>query len=218
MDCQALEKGLVFLFLWMTDTFLTLAGPSLAQYKEKGSRFLAHAYPVESEAAVKTQLTMLRKEFYDATHHCYAYLLGKDQKIFRANDDGEPHGTAGLPILNQIRAKQLTNVLIVVVRYYGGTNLGASGLVNAYKLATAAALAAAQLVDQIMTQQLQLQFDHHSMNAVMKVVKDYQLAVVDQQFDNLCTLTLQVRERHLAEVIGKLQGHAAIVTEAGPDK
>ncbi len=133
----------------MSDTFLTIAAPAQGVYKEKGSRFLAFAFPVADEAAAKAHLAALRKEYYDATHHCYAYLLGRDQKQFRANDDGEPSGTAGLPILNQMRSRQLTQVLVVVVRYYGGTNLGASGLAQAYKAAAADALDHSQVVERV---------------------------------------------------------------------
>jgi uncharacterized YigZ family protein len=199
----------------MSDTFLTIAAPAQGVYKEKGSRFLAFAFPVADEAAAKAHLAALRKEYYDATHHCYAYLLGRDQKQFRANDDGEPSGTAGLPILNQMRSRQLTQVLVVVVRYYGGTNLGASGLAQAYKAAAADALDHSQVVERVVCLSLTLSFGYLAMNEVMRVVKDYQLAIVHQQFDIECALSVHVREGQWAEVRAKLEPLGTLAGPAG---
>lgn len=178
------------------DTFLTIAENTVAEgiYKEKGSRFLAFAYYVEDEQAIKMRLEALRKEYFDARHHCYAYILGKDKTQFRANDDGEPNGTAGLPILNQIKSKNLSNILVVVIRYFGGTKLGASGLVAAYKIATQEALNQATIVEKIVQEQLNIQFDYLQMNEVMKIIKDFNLEMKSQNFDNQCTISLVVRQ------------------------
>jgi uncharacterized YigZ family protein len=204
-----------FLFLCMSDTLLTIAAPAQGAYKEKGSRFLAFAYPVANEAAAKTCLAILRKEYYDATHHCYAYILGRDQKNFRANDDGEPSGTAGLPILNLLRSRQLTQVLLVVVRYYGGTNLGASGLAKAYKAAAADALDHSQVVERVIYLPLTIRFGYLAMNEVMRVVKEYQLTIAHQHHDNTCTLTVHVREGLWAEVRAKLGPHGTLAEPSG---
>lgn len=189
------------------DTYLSIAQPTEALFKEKGSKFIAFAYPVENEQEIKEKLELLRKKYYDATHHCYAYILGKDKKNFRANDDGEPNGTAGLPILGQLKSKNITNVLVVVVRYFGGTKLGASGLVSAYKTATAKALSQAIIIEKILTQSVTFGFDYLQMNEVMKFIKDYELKILSQNFDNECEMTLQVREDLVEEItqkIGKL--------------
>jgi uncharacterized YigZ family protein len=185
------------------DTFYTISQPSHIIYKEKGSKFLSFAYPVENEKDIKECLDLLHKKYYDATHHCYAYLLGKDKTIFRANDDGEPNGTAGLPILGQIRSKGVTNVLVVVVRYFGGTKLGASGLVNAYKIATSDVLAQAEIIEKIVTQPLVISFDYVLMNEVMRIIKDFHLKIESQVFDNQCKIHLQIRENLFEEVSNK---------------
>jgi uncharacterized YigZ family protein len=187
------------------DTYLTIARPAEAVYKEKKSQFLAFAYPVQTEAEVKDQLQALRKKYYDARHHCYAYMLGENKEIFRANDDGEPNHSAGDPILGQIRARQLTQVLVVVVRYFGGIKLGVGGLVQAYKTAASEALEQAEIVERVMTCPLQYQIDYIRLNEVMKVVKDYELEVVDQQFENTCSIRLRVRKKWAEEVKAKLE-------------
>ncbi len=187
------------------DTYLTIAQEAEALFKEKGSKFIAHAYPVETEQEIKAQCEVLRKKYYDASHHCYAYTLGKDKNIFRANDDGEPSGTAGLPILGQIKSKDLTNILIVVVRYFGGTKLGASGLVNAYKTAAAEVLAQAEIVEKIVMETLQIQFDYLQMNQVMKIVKTYNLKIIQQAFDNQCQIQVLVRASESEQVAEKLK-------------
>ena len=144
-------------------------------YKEKGSKFLAFAFPVSSEEEIKEQILVLKKEYYDARHHCYAYILGKDAAHYRANDDGEPGHSAGDPILGQIRSHNLTDVLIVVVRYFGGTKLGVGGLIHAYKTAATDAIANNTIVKKIVTASIKIHFEYLSMNSVMKLIKDYDL-------------------------------------------
>ncbi len=188
-----------------TDTFLTLQAQAEGLYKEKGSKFIALAFPVTSEDAVKERLTEIKKQYYDARHHCYAYVLGRDQTSFRANDDGEPNNSAGMPILGQIRSKNLTNTLVVVVRYFGGTKLGVSGLINAYKIAAAEALEAATIIEEIVKETLQVQFEYPQMNDVMRIGKEYELDMSEQTFDERCQIRFAVREQHLTAVLAKLE-------------
>ena len=178
----------------MEDTYLTLSRISEGLYKEKGSKFLAFAYPVGDEEEVKEILEKLRKQYYDARHHCYAYILGKNQEQYRANDDGEPNHSAGDPILGQIRSKELTNTLIVVIRYFGGTKLGVGGLITAYKTAAAEAIENNEIIEAIVKKKVILEFDYLAMNDVMRLVKDLDLEIIDQSFDNTCNMHLLVRE------------------------
>ncbi|MFC0264834.1 YigZ family protein [Fontibacter flavus] len=189
----------------MEDSYLTLNTTSEGLYKEKGSKFLAFAYPVDSEDQIKETLDELRKRYYDARHHCYAYILGKNQDIYRANDDGEPNHSAGDPILGQIRSHQLTNVLIVVIRYFGGTKLGVGGLISAYKTAAAEAIENNEIIIAIVHSRLVVDFDYLAMNDVMKIIKDFDLQIVNQKFDNICRLEIQVREKFKAKVIEKFE-------------
>lgn len=175
------------------DTYLTLTSPAQGLYKEKGSKFLAFAYPVENEDQIKNHLEALRKEYFDARHHCYAYILGARQESYRANDDGEPSGTAGRPIHGQILSAGLTNVLVVVVRYFGGIKLGTSGLINAYKTATADALQQAEKTEKIVTKLFLARFPYEQMNLAMRLVKELQLQVLRQEADMECRLWLSVR-------------------------
>ncbi len=190
------------LFVNDLDTFLTIPNAIRFEgiYKEKGSRFLAFAFYVENENDVKQHLEALRKEYYDARHFCYAYILGKDKMLSRANDDGEPNGTAGLPILNQIKSKNLTNILVVVVRYFGGIKLGVSGLVTAYKIATQEVLNNATIIEKIVYQQISIEFNYLQMNEIMKIIKDFNLELKSQNFDNQCVIELSVR-KNLLEIV-----------------
>lgn len=187
------------------DSYLTLKTISEGLYKEKGSKFLAFAYPVDTEDQIKEILDGLRKKYYDARHHCYAYMLGKNQDIYRTNDDGEPNHSAGDPILGQIRSHQLTNVLIVVIRYFGGTKLGVGGLISAYKIAAAEAIQNNEIITAIVHSRLGVDFDYLAMNDVMKIIKDFDLQIVNQEFDNICRLEIQVREKFKALVIEKFE-------------
>jgi len=188
----------------MPDTYLTLKSQSQGLYKEKGSKFLAFAYPVESEQETKEILETLKKQYHDARHHCYAYILGKDGQDFRANDDGEPGHSAGDPILGQIRSNNLTNTLIVVIRYFGGTKLGVGGLITAYKTAAAEAIAANEIITAVVTERVSFEFDYPNMNEVMRLTKALDLKIMDQHFDNRCSMTVEVRQAAHAELIDQL--------------
>lgn len=191
------------------DSYLTLAESAEALYKEKGSKFLAYAYPVSSEEQIRECLDALRKRYYDATHHCYAWRLGADGQNYRVNDDGEPSSTAGRPILGQLLSYGVTDVLVVVVRYFGGTKLGVSGLIAAYKESTAAVLSAAQIVERTVDVRFEVEFGYLVMNDVMRVVKEMRPEVLEQRFDNLCTMRLSVRAGRadaLRERLQKIEG------------
>lgn len=187
------------------DTFRTLSAPSEGLYKEKGSKFLAFAYPVESEEEIKRHLENLRKIYYDARHHCYAYVLGAKQETYRANDDGEPSSTAGKPIHGQILSFGLTNVLIVVVRYFGGTKLGTSGLITAYKTAAADALGKASVVEKTVMRHYLICFPYERMNRVMRIVKELQLQVIGQDADTECRMKIAVRLSESDRCVEKFQ-------------
>ncbi len=192
------------------DTFLTLREPSTAIYKEKGSKFLSFAIPIDSEEKVKEALEGLKKAYYDARHHCYAYMLGKDQLVFRANDAGEPNHSAGDPILGQIRSYQLTNLLVVVVRYFGGTKLGVGGLISAYKTAAAMAIGNGIIEEQILKKEITLHFAYIAMNDVMQLVKEYDLELVAQDFQLSCSVTLLVRRSLENIIVSKLAEIASV--------
>jgi len=176
------------------DTYRTLAAPAEGLYKEKGSKFLAFAYPVHTLDEVKARLDTLRKEYFDARHHCYAYILGPRKDAWRANDDGEPSGTGGRPIHGQLLSADLTDTLVVVVRYFGGILLGASGLANAYKTAARDAIDHAQIVERTIDVRYRLGFAYEAMNDVMRLLKDYDLKPQQQQFDLDCSLEVEVRQ------------------------
>ncbi len=175
------------------DTYASIAGRSDGLFKDNGSRFIAQAYPVESEEEVKEIVGSLKKEYHDARHHCFAYRLGLDGSRWRANDDGEPSGSAGRPILGQIDAAGLSDILVVVIRYFGGIKLGIPGLIRAYKTSTADALAQATVVEKVAGKDYRLSFPYLSMNAVMKGVKDMSLPQKDQYFAERCSMLLRVR-------------------------
>jgi uncharacterized YigZ family protein len=192
------------MFLASEDTFLTLKMESEGLYKEKGSKFLAFAYPVQNEEEVKEKLELLRKKYHDARHHCYAYILGKNQELYRASDDGEPNHSAGDPILGQIRSNQLTHVLIVVVRYFGGTKLGVGGLITAYKTAAAQSIANNEIITAVLQKKVKIDFEYLRMNEVMKLIKDYELQIIDQHFDNQCQIIIEVRQKLLDDLTHKI--------------
>ena len=175
------------------DTYLTISSPSAALYKDKGSKFYAFAYPVQTIEQIKEILAEKRKEYYDARHVCYAYMLGYEREVFRANDDGEPSGTAGRPILGQINSSNLTDILIIVVRYFGGTLLGTSGLIQAYKTSAAEAIAAATIEERIVEKTFVSKFGYQDLNAVMRIMKDFDLAIVNQIQEMDCTLYFRIR-------------------------
>ena len=175
------------------DTYSSIAAPSRGLFKDNGSRFIAFAYPVETEAQIKEIVASLKKEYHDARHHCYAYRLGYKADVFRANDDGEPSGSAGRPILGQIDSRGLSDVLVVVVRYFGGIKLGIPGLIRAYKSSSEDALSQAAVVEKIAAVNYRVEFGYMAMNFVMKVLKDLKMEADDQQFDMRCSAVVRVR-------------------------
>ncbi len=186
------------------DTYLTIKGFSQGIYREKGSRFIALAYPVTSVDEIKMIIDHVKKEYNDARHHCYAFSLGKNKEIWRFSDDGEPSGTAGKPIMGQINSKNLTNILIIVVRYFGGKLLGTSGLINAYKTAAASAIANSVILEKYVLDNYRLEFPYLSMNDVMKVIKEEELIQYDQKFEELCKLTVSFRNSKKEKVLNAL--------------
>ena len=177
------------------DEFLTITDtPAEGFYSEKRSKFLAFAFHVTSEEEVKQYVAEFRKKYYDARHVCWAYMLGADRTVFRANDDGEPSSTAGKPILGQINKNELTDILIIVVRYYGGVNLGTSGLIVAYRTAAAEAIANAEIVSQFVEEEVVFDFPYIMMNDVMKIIKDMSPRIISQTYDNTCEMKLSIRK------------------------
>lgn len=187
------------------DTYLTLAKTAEGLYKEKGSKFFAYAYPVRSEDDVKECLQGLRKEHHTARHHCYAYRLGHKKDVYRANDDGEPSNSAGKPILGQLQSFDVTDVLIVVVRYFGGTKLGVGGLITAYKTAAKEALESGNIVERTVQHHYAIHFEYAQMSDVMKIVKDEKLEQIKQVFELQCLLEVSVRLSVADNVVAKLE-------------
>ncbi|KPM47125.1 IMPACT family protein [Jiulongibacter sediminis] len=189
----------------VSDTYFTISAPSEGLFKDKGSKFFGYAFPVTDEEEVKLYSEEIKKQHPKARHHCYAYRLGTDDLNFRANDDGEPSGSAGKPILNVLLSKNLRNVFVVVVRYFGGTLLGVPGLINAYKTATEEALAEAKLEEKTINETLQLSFDIAHMNDVMRIIKKHELNIISQDYTTQYILTIEVRLSLLEEVIREVE-------------
>ncbi len=189
----------------MFDTYKTIIAPTEGIYKEKGSKFLSFAIPVNNSDEVKELVKNYRKEYYDSRHVCYAYMLGAERKEWRANDDGEPSGTAGRPILGQINSRELTNILVVVVRYFGGILLGTGGLVVAYKEAVADALNQAEIIERTVDETISINFDYMLINEVMKIIKDTNTKIFSQNFDNLCSMQLSIHKQDVKLLIKKLE-------------
>ena len=187
------------------DCYLTIKDKSEGQYTEKRSKFLAFAFPVSTVGEVKTILAEYQKKYYDARHVCYAYMLGADRLEFRANDNGEPSGTAGKPILGQINSNNLTNILILVVRYFGGIKLGTSGLIVAYRAAAAEAIAAADIIEKTVDETISFAFEFPMMNAVMRIVKEEGPEMVSQSYDTDCTMTLRIRRDLMPRLQARLE-------------
>lgn len=188
-----------------SDTFLTIEKPAEAIFKDKGSKFLTFAYPVDNDQQIKEILNQLKKEHHTANHHCYAYRLGADKMNFRANDDGEPNNTAGKPILGQIQSNDLTNILIVVVRYFGGTLLGVSGLINAYKNSAADVIKASTIIEKQILFNYTIQFYFEHLNDVMKLLKQLDCKITNQQFDNNCEISFSIRKANSEQCEEKLK-------------
>lgn len=189
----------------MIDSFLTIAKAEEGLFKDKGSKFIAYAFPVESEDEIKDHIQDLKKAHYSARHHCYAWRLGAEKTHFRANDDGEPSSTAGKPILGQIIRLDLTNILIVVVRYFGGTLLGVSGLINAYRKAAADVLAQSTIVEKLVESSFTIEFDYPNMNPVMQIFKEENLEQKENQFELRCKIKTSVRKGEAERIIEKFR-------------
>ena len=190
----------------MGDTFYTLSGSSEGIYKEKMSKFLAFAIPVASAEEAKAQVAVYQKKYFDARHVCYAYMLGAARTEFYSNDNGEPSGTAGKPILGQINSFNLTNIVIIVVRYFGGIKLGTSGLIAAYREAAREAIVAGEIIECHEMSEISITFPYLSMNDVMRVVKDPEVKIVGQQFDNSCSMTVSIRSDRADALTARLTG------------
>ncbi|PZX13530.1 putative YigZ family protein [Breznakibacter xylanolyticus] len=189
----------------MPDIYQTIASVSEGIYKEKGSKFIAYAHPLNDENAVKEIVAVYKKKYFDARHHCYAWQIGVDGSQFRENDDGEPSGTAGKPIHGQIRSAGLTNILVVVVRYFGGIKLGTSGLIYAYKEATADAIANATIVTRTVDDYYRLNFGYIAMNDVMRVFKEEEAHIINQDFNMACSIDFHVRQSLTDRVVSRLE-------------
>jgi uncharacterized YigZ family protein len=183
------------------DFYYTIAQNSVAEFKERGSKFIAYAYPVNSADAFKAYLQGLKKEHPKAVHHCFAYRIGLDGNNFRVSDDGEPSGSAGKPILNQIDSRQLTNLAVIVVRYFGGTLLGVPGLINAYKTATALALQLVPSVQKQVEVNYELHFDYTRQNEVMTIVKQFNCTIIEQQQQLFCLLKIGIPKARLDDIL-----------------
>ena len=188
----------------MEDTYRTIRDLSEGYYTEKRSRFLSFALPVCTPDEVKTQLDIYRKKYYDARHVCWAYMLGPDRTTFRANDDGEPSSTAGKPILGQINSTNLTDILIIVVRYFGGIELGTSGLIVAYRTAAAEAIAAARIEERTVDETITITFEYPHLNSVMRIVKEDKPEVLTQSFELTCEMTLRIRQSRMDALKSRL--------------
>lgn len=189
----------------MEDLYRTISTLAEGIYKEKGSKFLAFAYPVSSEEQIREIIAGLKTRFYDARHHCYAWRLGAAKTHFRVNDDGEPSSTAGKPILGQIQSNDLTNILIVVVRYFGGIKLGVSGLINAYREAAADALRNAEIIEKTVDEPLRFRFSYLVLNDVMKIIKEESPEVLERNFELECEMLLSIRQQSLAQLRSRLE-------------
>ncbi|MBI3219274.1 MAG: YigZ family protein [Bacteroidetes bacterium] len=194
-------------------SFYTITNSSEGLFKDSGSKFISFAFPVKDEEEVRQQVIALKKKYFDATHHCYAYILGADSSKFRSNDDGEPNHSAGDPILGQLRNRNLTNTLVVVVRYFGGTKLGVSGLIHAYRESASLALNQCVIVEKDVTEKIHVFYDYAATPEVMRLIKDFGLAIEEQLFEDRGSLVASVRKKLFPELIEKIEllmalGHA----------
>lgn len=187
------------------DTFKTIQDTAQGLFTEKKSKFISYAIPVKSVEDVKTELEKYRKEYYDARHVCWAYMLGAERNEFRSNDDGEPSGTAGKPILGQINSNDLTDILILVVRYFGGIKLGTSGLIVSYREAASEAIVASEIIEKTVDIDIRFKFEYPFMNDVMKVVKDLEPIILEQQYDMDCIMELRIRKALFEQLKSRLE-------------
>src|ERR1700754_2194600 len=192
------------------DTYLTIEKPTEAIFRDRGSKFLAYAYPIISDQDIKSIVADLKKENPKANHHCWAMRWSTDRSVFRINDDGEPSGTAGRPILNTLLSHNITNVAVVVVRYFGGTLLGVPGLIHAYKTATELALNETVIIEKTVNDVYTIAFDYLQMNEVMRIIKENNLEILEQQFDNSCSIKLSIRKMQVNQALVKLQNLTSV--------
>ena len=195
------------------DTYKTIAGPSEGIYREKGSKFIALAFPVETEAEVKEKLAEIQKQYFDARHHCYSYILGPNKDAYRLNDNGEPSGTAGRPIHGQLLSKDLTNTLVIVVRYFGGIKLGVSGLINAYKTAAKDALDHATIIEKTVDETYKVSFDYSVMNSVMQLLKDPYVSILGQGYEDRYLISFKIRRREADRIVTALKKINTVTVE-----
>ena len=199
------RTGTIIFVLMIEDTYKTISSISEGIYTEKRSKFIAIALPVRTHEQIKAYLEQYQKEYYDARHVCYAYMLGHERKDFRANDNGEPSGTAGKPILGQINSNELTDILIIVVRYFGGIKLGTSGLIVAYKAAAVEAIANAEKIEKTVDEDITVVFEYPFMNDVMRIVKEEGPEIIEQSYDMDCLITLRIRKSMMEKLHSRLE-------------
>ncbi len=198
-----------------SDTYRTIKEPVEGLFKDRGSRFIARAFPVRREEEVKEILSKLRREYHDARHHCYAYILGPSKSAYRINDDGEPSGTAGKPIHGQLLSRDLTDIIVVVIRYFGGVKLGIPGLINAYREATKDALDKAVIVEKLVTDKLIIEYDYPLMDVVMRFLKEKNIEIINTKFELNCRVEIAVRRSETEQVTNSLGAvHGVVVTPA----
>lgn len=212
-NVQSAQLNQYFIVVAEKDTYKTIVGQSEANIRERSSKFMSLAYHVTNAEQVKEIMDGLRKKYYDATHHCYAYRLGPKGEEFRANDDGEPSGTAGKPILGQLLSKDVTDILVVVIRWFGGTKLGVPGLIEAYKESTIAVLDVCKVEERTVDRVLRLSYPFESMDGVMRAIKAIGPRVLEQTFDNVCSMRVAVRLSSADELLGRLEKVEGIVID-----
>lgn len=195
------------------DTYKTISAPSEGIFRDKGSKFIAYAFPIQTEIEIKTHLQQVKDLHPKARHYCWAYRFTPDRNYFKINDDGEPSGTAGRPILNTLLSYDVTNCFVVVVRYFGGTLLGVPGLINAYKTATKEALDVANIVEKTVNHVYLISFDYLHMNDVMRIVKEESIEILQQQFDMACEMQISVRKNTIEKVLEKLEKIESVKTK-----
>lgn len=196
-----------------SDSYKTISRPSTGIYKELGSKFLSFAYPVSNEEEVKEIINTLKKDYHDARHHCYAYRIGPEGELWRANDDGEPSSSAGRPILGQLLSYHLSDVLVVVVRYFGGTKLGIPGLIKAYKSAASDAIEKGEVVCKTAMRSISITYDYIRMNDIMKFIRDFSAQIEEQQFDNLCKIRIKVRRGDLLRFCSEIEPFVSTIEQ-----
>ena len=197
------------------DTYRTIEKPTEGVFRDRGSNFLAFAYPISAEGEIKPLVAKLKAEHPKANHHCWAMRLTPDRGVFKLNDDGEPSGTAGRPILNILLSRDITNILVVVVRYFGGTLLGVPGLINAYKQATEDALIQSVIIEKTVNDIYTISFNYLQMNEIMRLIKENDLTIIDQQFDNECSIKVAIRKKEVNMVLAKLDKLDGVAVKYG---